>query len=34
MGVCATAGGPRMGALFGIMLMSNKRVDALVLEAE
>ena len=34
MGVCAPAGGPRMGALFGIMLISNKRVGAPVLEAE
>ena len=34
MGGCAAVGGPRMGALFGIMLISNKRVGALVLEAE
>ena len=34
MGDCATVGGPRMGALFGIMLMSNKRVGARILEAE
>ena len=34
MGDCATVGGPRMGALFGIMLMSSKRVGALILEAE
>jgi ribulose 1,5-bisphosphate synthetase/thiazole synthase len=32
--VCATVGGPRMGALFGIMLMSGERVGALILEAE
>ena len=34
MGDCATVGGPRMGTLFAIMLMSSKRVGALILEAE
>jgi ribulose 1,5-bisphosphate synthetase/thiazole synthase len=34
MGVCATVVGPRMGTLFGILLMSNKRVVVLILEAE
>jgi ribulose 1,5-bisphosphate synthetase/thiazole synthase len=34
MRVCATVGDPRMGALYGIMLMSSKRIGALILEAE
>ena len=32
--VCGTVSVPRMGAHFGIMLMSNKRVGSLVLEVE
>jgi ribulose 1,5-bisphosphate synthetase/thiazole synthase len=34
MGSLRTVGAPRMEALFRIMLMSSKRVGALILEAE